>query len=238
MNMDVQLNDILLSIKSGIIYIPQTLLIAAVPVVVGFVLGAIVATVRFFKVPVASQFFAFFVSVYSGIPSVVALLVYNLLFMTVFDPVAIRLGLSIRSSQIPLIHIALFTFTLSSAVMQSETIRGALTSINKGQFEAGYSVGLKQIQIMQRVVFPQVVPVLIPPYINHIVGAVKNTSIVMTIGVVDVLNGAQEPAHMSYRYLESYIAAAVIYWILNAAIETGLKRLENVSSAYRKGGTK
>ena len=68
------------------------------------------------------------------------------------------------------------------------------------------------------------------------VGAIKNSSIVFAIGVTEVLNGATIPCGTTYSYLEGYVAAAIIYWILNIIAENLLRLAEKRSAKYRSGG--
>jgi L-cystine transport system permease protein len=231
--MNIQLPDLIASLKSGIQYLPNTFILAFVPLAIGLVFGTIISLIRIFKIPVLDSICSFVVTFYSGIPVVVALLIYNLIYMTQFNTIMSFFGSSLTIRDVSPIHVGLFAFSLSSIVLLSETIRGALLSIEKGQYEAGYSIGLTTCQILHRIVFPQVIPVLLPPFTNHVVGSIKNTSIVMTIGVMDVLNGAIVPAETTYRFLEGYIAAAIIYWVVNALLEFLLKRLETYSGKFR-----
>ncbi|HAH62890.1 MAG TPA: amino acid ABC transporter permease [Treponema sp.] len=231
--MNIQLPDLIASLKSGFQYLPTTFILSFVPLSAGLFFGTLIALAQIFKVPVLKKVFSIFVSIYSGIPSVVALLIYNLLYITQFNKIMAFFGSSLTVRDVNPVYVALFTFSLSSIVLMSETIRGALLSVDKGQFEAGYSVGLTTRQILHLIVFPQVVPVILPPLTNHVVGSVKNTSIVMTIGVMDVLNGAIVPAETTYRFLEGYIASALIYWAVNALLEFLLRRLEKHTGKFR-----
>ena len=61
---------------------------------------------------------------------------------------------------------------------------------------------------------------------SHIVGAIKNTSIVMVVGVYDVLNSALKPCMDTYSFIEGYVAAAIIFWVINALVEFILTRTE------------
>lgn len=238
--MDVQLPDLFASFLSGLKYLPNTCILAFVPLAVGLFLGSLIALARIYNIPFLGRFCGIFVSVYSGIPAVVALLVYNLLFLTKFNTIASFFGSSLTVRNVNPIYVALFTFTLAESALLSETVRGALLSVDRGQIEAGYSVGLTSGQIFRRIILPQMLPVFIPTFTNSVVGAVKNTSIVMTIGVMDVLNGASVPAELTYRFLEGYIAAAVIYWAVNALLEYLLKIAERYTGKFRsreeKGG--
>ncbi|MFP3153813.1 ABC transporter permease subunit [Lachnospiraceae bacterium ZAX-1] len=223
--MSFQLEGFIACLQSGLHYLPNTLLLTIIPVIVSLVLGTLIALARIFKVPVLSQFFAIFVTIYNGIPYVVALLIYNLLFMLKFNDVAAALGLKVTIATVPTIYIGYFALSLACTCSITESIRGAFLSIDKGQYEAGYSVGLKTRQIVVRIIIPQVVPVAIPVLLNNIIGTLKGTSVVMTVGIMDLLNGALLPCQTTYSFLVGYVAAAILYWILTIIIQTLAKLL-------------
>jgi len=229
-------------VVSGLAYLPNTLIMAVSAVALGLLFGTVIAVIRFFKVPVLAKVLSVFVTIYNGVPLIVALMIYNLLFLLCFDNIAIALGLSLRAATVPVIWVGVFTLMLSATCMMSEAIRGALMSIDKGQFEAGYAVGMGVFPVLFRIVLPQVVPVAIPMLLNTLIGMIKGTSVVMTIGITDVLNGALIPCQRSYSFLAGYIAAAAIYWLLSIVIEraalvysaVGQKHTSNASSAAVK----
>jgi L-cystine transport system permease protein len=204
---------------SGIRYLPNTLLMTFASLAIGIVAGTLIAIVRMFRVPVLAKFLAVIVTVYNGVPIVIAMIIYNLLFMLRFDSVSAALGLSLRIRDVPAVWIGVFTLSLSAICGLSECIRGALMSVDKGQFEGGYSCGMKTGQVMTRIVLPQAYPIALPVMLNHMIGLLKGTSVVMAVGIMDVLNGALLPCQMTYSFLVGYIAAAVIYWTLTLIIE-------------------
>lgn len=210
---------------SGVKYIHISLLLAFLPLTVGTVLGTVIALTRVFKLPFAGRFFAIFVPVYNGLPGIVTLFIYNLIYLVFFKP-TVTGG----------IWVAIFTFSLVQTTHLSESIRGAFLAIPKGQYEACYAAGLTSFQTLRRIIIPQVIPVLIPSFTNMTVGAIKNSSIVFAIGVTEILNGATIPCGTTYSYLEGYVAAAIIYWILNIIAENLLRLAEKRSAKYRSGG--
>ena len=210
---------------SGIKYIHISLLLAFVPLVIGTIFGTIIALTRIFKVRIAGRFFSIFVPIYNGVPAIVSLFIFNLIYLLFFKPTVTGV-----------IWVALFTFSLGQTTHLSESIRGAFLAIQKGQYEACYSVGLTTFQTLQRIIIPQVIPVVLPSFTNMTVGAIKNSSIVFAIGVTEVLNGATIPCGTTYSYLEGYVAAAIIYWILNIIAENLLRLVEKRSAKYKTGG--
>lgn len=202
-------------ILSGIIYIPVTLKLALIPLCFAIFLGTLIAMARVFKVPVVEKVFKVFVAVYSGIPGVVTMLIFHLIYLTCLKPV--KNGI---------ILLAYFTFTLGRTIFVSESIRGAFMSIPRGQYEASYACGFSTFQTLKKIIIPQVIPVALPALTNNILGSIKNTSIVLVLGIVDVLNGATLPCADTYSYVEGYVASAIIYWVINAVAEFLLVNLE------------
>jgi L-cystine transport system permease protein len=115
-----------------------------------------------------------------------------------------------------------------------ESIKGAFLSVDKGQYEAGYSIGLTRLQTLKRIIIPQMVPVAIPMLTNNMIGIIKGSSIAMAIGITEVLGGSVIPCSTTYRFLEGYVAAAFIYWGFTVTIEKIAKIIEKRADRYRR----
>lgn len=209
-------------ILSGIIYIPVTLKLALIPLFIALILGTLIALARIFKVPVIDKFFKIFVAVYSGIPLTITMLIFHLIYLNLFKP-----------EKNGIMLLAYFTFAIGRTIVVSESIRGAFLAIPKGQYEAAYACGFSTFKTLKTIIIPQVIPIALPALTNNTLGSIKNTSIVMVLGIVDVLNGAAIPCADTYSYVEGYVAAAIIYWAINAVVETLLVRLENYFAKKR-----
>lgn len=219
---------------SGIIYIPNTIKLVFISLFAGFVLGTLIALIRVYEVPVINKVLAIFVTVYQGVPIVVALLLYNLLFMLEFNNLAKLLHLSKTVKDVDNIWVGIFALTLTAICSMSEVIRGALLSIDKGQDEAGYSVGLTKVQTIRRIIVPQMIPVAIPMMINSIVGLIKASSVVMAIGITEITAGAIIPGSRTYSFFEGYAAAALIYWTFTVLIEYLAGRLRKHTGKFKR----
>lgn len=231
--MHLVFEEFLDSLISGIQYIPSTMQLVLIPIIIGTVAGTLIALVRFDSLPVLSQVFAVFVNIYLGVPLAAALLVYQLLFLTQFDKVNSFLHLGLRAKDVSIIWVGIFALTLQAACMISETVRGALASVDPGQWEAGYCVGMTKWQTIRRIIMPQMISEAIPNMISLVIGLFKNSSICMSIGVTEITFGVGVPAQITYSYLEAYAAAAVIYWVITIAIEFGGRKLEDHIKQYR-----
>lgn len=232
--MQIDFESLISSLKSGITYIPNTLLLVLIPIFFSLIFGTLVAYARVEKVKGISQIFAVFITIYRGIPTVVALLLYNLLFLTEYEKIQKVLHLKATIQDINVIWIAVFALTLQTFCLVEENLRSAFLSIDKGQWEAGYSVGMTKWTILREIIIPQLIPVAIPLLTGVLVGLIKNSSIVISVGVVDIMVGCTIPANINYRFFEAYLAAALIYWAINGLLEFLLGRYEKYGKRFKK----
>ena len=123
--------------------------------------------------------------------------------------------------------------SLHFAVYNSDIIRTAIKAVDGGQFEAARSLGLSQFQTMRKVVVPQAVASVIPALGNMVIALLKESSLVSVIGVMELTLAAQRAISDSFRPFEFYIAAAIIYYILNLILELVVQRAEVHSTRYR-----
>jgi len=222
------------SVRSGIEYLPNTFQLTFIPIVIALFLGTVIAVIRVYRIPFLAPLLAVLITVYQGIPLVVALMIYHLLFIAEFNDFAAVLHLGINMANMNMIWIGIFALSLHTTCYMEESIKGAFFSVDKGQYEAGYSVGLTRLQTLRRIIIPQVIPVALPMLTNNIVGAIKGSSIVMVIGITEVLAGSVVPASKTYAFFEGYIAAALIYWIFTIFVEKLARRIEKRGDKYRR----
>jgi polar amino acid transport system permease protein len=116
--------------------------------------------------------------------------------------------------QIPATVAAVMTLSCYTAAFYAEIFRGGIMSIERGQWDAARALGLRPWVMMRRVILPQAIRRMIPPFVNQSITQLKNTSLVSTIAVPDLLyNGTMITAD-TYRPLEVYTVVAVIYFVL------------------------
>lgn len=228
--MTISIESLITCFKGGISYLPITLGVTLLAVAIGVLVGGIIAIIRVFKVPVISQILAVIITIYAGIPMVVSLMVFNLIYITKFSATVTQFMTPESASLI----VGIFTVSLLAIVHISEAIRGGFNSVDNGQYEAGYSVGLTRMQTVRRIIIPQVIPVVAPVICTNAIGLMKATSILMLIGVMELLNGAILPCQKTYSFLEGYIAAGVIYWVIAILLSKLAKYLEKNLGKYRR----
>jgi L-cystine transport system permease protein len=217
--MDFSFSFLFEALRAGASAIPTTLLVAILPLVVGAFLGLLVALARFFSVRGLHHVLRWIVTIIKGIPVVLILLVLYVAMAGIFDPVMQSLGLDFTFRNMHKEIVAMVAFLIYASTALSEAFRGALASVGKGQFEAGYAAGLTRTQLLIRIILPQALPVSLPMVSNITLALIKAVAIASVVSVVDVMTAAVVAASESYRFLEAYVAAAIIYWVICVVIE-------------------
>ncbi|MFM1651319.1 amino acid ABC transporter permease [Brevibacillus sp. B_LB10_24] len=105
-----------------------------------------------------------------------------------------------------------------SGAYVSEIVRGSIQSIDKGQMEAGRSLGMSHWQTMRKVILPQALRRMLPPLANEFIALTKNSSLLSVITVPELMRAGNSIVSNNFRYFEIYIAVAVLYFIVNYAI--------------------
>ncbi|HCL3424809.1 TPA: amino acid ABC transporter permease [Pseudomonas aeruginosa] len=191
-----------------------TVLFAAVSMVLGLILGFSVAVVRVTKVPVVSQIAAVYVSAFRGTPLLVQIFV-------------LYYGLPSVGIEFTPVTAGILALTLNVAAYLSESMRGAILGIDKGQWEAGLSVGLSWGQTLWNIITPQALRLAVPSLSNSLISLIKDTSLISVITVTELMLATKEVIAETFQPLPLYLAAAGIYWLLSALFERVQKALEN-----------
>ncbi len=191
-----------------------TVLFAAVSMVLGLILGFRVAVVRVTKVPVVSQIAAVYVSAFRGTPLLVQIFV-------------LYYGLPSVGIEFTPVTAGILALTLNVAAYLSESMRGAILGIDKGQWEAGLSVGLTWGQTLWNIITPQALRLAVPSLSNSLISLIKDTSLISVITVTELMLATKEVIAETFQPLPLYLAAAGIYWLLSALFERVQKALEN-----------
>ena len=114
-----------------------------------------------------------------------------------------------------------------------EIIRGGFIAVDPGQWEAGYALGLKRVAILQKVIVPQAVPTMLPPAVNMIADLLKATSLVVVIGMGDLMNEAYIAVSESYRAMEIFAVAGAMYLAIALPLIWLIGKLERAAARYR-----
>ena len=116
--------------------------------------------------------------------------------------------------QIPAMVAAVLTLSCYTGAFYAEIFRGGIVSIERGQWDAARALGLRSWAMMRNVILPQAVRRMIPPFVNQSITQLKNTSLVSTIAVPDLLYNGSLITADTYRPLEVYTVVAIIYFVL------------------------
>ena len=197
----------------------NTLLIAVSGLVIGILIGILIAGVRvmpkYKRLPrILNSICSVYVAFFRGTPMVVQLL----LFYYVLFPL---LGINITGVQISMI-----VFGLNSGAYISEIMRGGILSVDGGQMEAGRAVGLSFFTTMQKIVIPQAVKNILPSLGNEFIALIKETSIVSFVGAADLYVAFNLIGTNSYEFMVPYLVMALIYIVLVLIISAGIKLME------------
>jgi cystine transport system permease protein len=196
----------------------QALLVGTIPLtaasfVIGLAVALVAALARISGVWLFRSISAAYISVIRGTPLLLQLFIifYGLpSFGIVFDPWPS----------------AIIAFSLNVGGYAAETIRAAILSIPKGQWEAAATVGLTRNQALRRVILPQATRVAIPPLSNTLISLVKDTSLASVVLVTEIFRTAQEIAGPTFQFFLMYALAGIFYWALSQILAFGQSRIE------------
>ncbi|MEW9701362.1 amino acid ABC transporter permease [Paenibacillus sp. SI8] len=216
--------------------LPLTLVLTFVPLLIGFVIGVVTAFARIYKVKYIHRLLDFYVSFLRGTPILMHIfLVFWGLPLTI-DRLSAHFGWGFKSASIPSLLIVLTAFSITAGAYMSEIIRSGILSVNRGQIEAAYSVGMSTTQALWRIVMPQAIGVILPNLCNIFVGFLHTSSLAFNVSQMELLGKANVVASVSLKFLEAFIAAAFIYWGLTLLVERLTAFLEKKVNAYNRGG--
>jgi glutamate/aspartate transport system permease protein len=198
-------------VLKGLIFSVQLTLIAMVG---GILLGTMLALMRLSGKPWLALPAAAYVNTMRSIPLVMVILWFFLLIpLLIGRPMGAELS-------------AIITFTLFEAAYYSEIMRAGIQSVPSGQVHAGYAVGMSYAQTMQLVVLPQAFRNMLPVLLTQTVILFQDTSLVYAIGAYDLLKGFEIAGKNFNRPVETYLVAAVVYFVICFSLSMLVRRLQ------------
>jgi len=196
-----------------------TLPLTALSFVLGLALALVIALMRLSGRRVVSALARAYVSLVRGTPLLLQLFI-------------VFYGLPSLGLTIDPFPSAIIALTLNVGGYASEAVRASILAVPRGQWEAAMTVGMNRTTTLRRVVLPQASRIAVPPLSNTLISLVKDTSLVSTILVTELLRKAQEIAAPSFAFFTLYGVAAVYYWVVCLALSFGQTRLETRLSRY------
>ena len=204
-------------------YLHVTLKLTLYASLIALVLGLLIAVVQIKRIKVLRQICTVFISLMRGTPIIVQLYISYFGIPIILKYINYYHGTNFHVAKIAPINYAIFTLGINTSAFFAVTIKAAFESINKGQLEAAHSLGLTYFQTLRRIIIPEAVEVAIPSLGNSIIGLVKGTSLAFTCSVVEMAAQGKIIAGRDYRYFESYVALAIIYWGITIIFELLIK---------------
>ena len=196
-------------------HLPLTLFLPAVTLLIGIVLGSIIAIVRLRSNKLVNAVLAIVVSFFRSVPAIlqVFIMYYSLPYLIAPILSAVT-GSVVKPFDVSPYWTAYIFFIIYQTAYQSENIRGALLSVDRGQLEAALAVGLSYYQAYKRIILPQAFAVAMPSFFTYYLHGIKSLALLFTIKIVDIFAAADIFAALYSRRTEPYVADAIIYWLL------------------------
>ena len=179
-----------------------TLQIAFFAGIFGFVFGIILSLLKISNIKILNWIADLYTSIFRGTP-----LVLQLMIIYFGSP-------QVLGYQIEPINAAILSFGLNSTAYISEIIRGGIQGVDKGQSEAAMALGVPYRPMMLNIVFPQALKNILPSLMNEFITLTKESAIVTTIGVMDIMRRAYQVGSDQFRFIEPLILAGIIYYVL------------------------
>ena len=193
----------------------NTIIITLGALAIGVVIGSIVAIAKYFSEGVPSMkavevICDFYVTVIRGIPVVVLLLIFYFVILLHSDGVTV----------------AILTFGINSGAYMAEVVRSGINAVDRGQMEAGRSLGLSKLQAMRKIVFPQAIRNILPAIGNEMIALLKETSVAGYVAVIDLTRAGNLVRNKTFDAVNPLMLVALVYLILVVGLTRLLKVFE------------
>ena len=196
-------------------HLPLTLFLPAVTLLIGIVLGSIIAIVRLRSNKLVNAVLAVVVSFFRSVPAILQVFIMYYSQPYLIAPILSAVtGSVVKPFDVSSYWTAYIFFIIYQTAYQSENIRGALLSVDRGQLEAALAVGLTYYQAYKRIILPQAFAVAMPSFFTYYLHGIKSLALLFTIKIVDIFAAADIFAALYSRRTEPYVADAIIYWLL------------------------
>lgn len=204
-----------------------TLKISFIGVLVGLILGILVAIPRMSKNKIAYGLSTAYVEIIRGTPLLVQVMIFYYGFASVIPE-----NLDWMKNAFVLSTAAV---CINSSAYISEIIRGGIQSVDRGQMEAARSLGMTESQAMKKIILPQAIKIVLPALGNEFVTLIKESAIVSFVGIQDITFQAKVSSGATYRFFTPFITAAVIYFVLVFTLSKILNVYERRLKASDRG---
>ncbi len=181
----------------------NTAIITLGALVIGVIIGTVIAVAKYFSEDVpalkpVSLLCDTYTTIIRGVPVVVLLLIFYFVILTAFDGVSV----------------AILTFGINSGAYMAELIRSGINAVDKGQMEAGRSLGMSKLQTMRKIIFPQAIRYILPAIGNELIALLKETSVAGYVAVVDLTRAGNLIRNNTYDAVNPLLVVGLTYLIL------------------------
>ena len=183
-------------------------------ILLGLVVGLVAGLLRLSKNVLITAPLVAYVEVFRCTPLLVQIIWF-------YYALPVILGIDIPANVAATLVLSLYT-----GAFYAEIIRGGVNSIERGQWDAARAIGMRRVQVMRHVILPQAIKRMIPPFMNQSIIQLKNTSLVSTIAVADLLYQGTIITVATYRPLEVYTMVAVIYFLVLFPLTLAAQQVE------------
>ena len=191
-----------------------TLEVTGAALVIALVLGFIIAVGKVVRCRALRAVLDFYTSIFRGVPLIV------LLFMAYFATP------QLTGFKISMFAAGVLTLGLNGSATVSETVRGGIEGVDAGQYDAARAIGLPYGTMMRKIIIPQALRSVAPALVNEVITVLKSSSLVATIGLMDMMRAAQSVQALTYRAFEPFLVVAVVYYIIVMCLTAVGNRLE------------
>ena len=181
----------------------NTITITLGALVIGVIIGTLIAVIKYYAddipfLKVLSKVCDVYVTVIRGIPVTVLRLIFYFLIMNTADSIVT----------------AIVTFGINSGAYMAELIRSGINAVDKGQMEAGRSLGLSQLQTMSKIILPQAIKYILPAIGNEMIALLKETSVAGYVAVIDITKAGNQIKNTTYDQVNPILLVALVYLVM------------------------
>lgn len=191
-----------------------TLQVTGAALVLAFALGTVIALLKVLPCRPLRAVLDFYTSIFRGIPLIV------LLFIAYFATP------QVTGYKITMFAASVLTLGLNGSATVSETLRGGIEGVDRGQYDAARALGLPYVTMMADVIIPQALRSVAPSLVNEVITVLKSSSLVATIGLMDMMRAAESVQALTYRAFEPFLVVAVVYYVIVMALVAVSRHLE------------
>ena len=200
-----------------------TISISAIAIAVALVMGSIVGVMRTLPSPLARRASGAYVEFFRNIPLLVQLFLWYFVLPELLTPAA---GLWLKQLPFANFYTAAAGLGLFTSARIAEQLRAAIQSMPRGQTFAATAVGLTTVQSYRMVLLPMAYRIIFPPLTSEVLNAIKNSSVALTIGVVELTQSARNMDSYTFQTFQAFTAATLIYLVMNLFVTLIMRSIE------------